>query len=129
MKLIVAVNKLGYIGLDGKLPWGHCKDDLNHFKELTINSKLLVGSTTYNTLPKLKDREILVVGKDFLSLDKALSLNPDWLIGGGKMYNTLANLCDEWHISIIDNETIGDVKLELPEPTQDIKIFYYSFKP
>jgi len=129
MKLIVAVNKLGYIGLDGKLPWGKCKDDLNHFKELTINSKLLVGSTTYKTLPKLKDRDILVVGKDFLSLDEALYLNPDWLIGGGKMYNTLANLCDEWHISIIDDETIGDVKLELPEPTQDIKIFYYSFKP
>ena len=50
MKAIIAVNNIGMIGLDDKMLW-HCKDDLIHFKNLTYNSRLLVGFITQQGLP------------------------------------------------------------------------------
>lgn len=127
MKLIVAKNKLNHIGLNGGLPWT-CKEDLRHFKRLTINDKLLVGSKTYESMPKLPNREIIVVGKNYLSLDEALAQEPDWLIGGATMYKELAYLCTEWHISEIRNcYTKGDTLLELPEPPKGCIIYHYYF--
>ena len=59
MKAIIAKNKLGYIGIDGELPW-KSKEDLKHFKELTMGGKLLVGYTTAQKLPTLFGREVIV---------------------------------------------------------------------
>lgn len=59
MRTIIARNNLGYIGLNGKLPW-KSREDLLHFKQLTMNSTLLVGYKTYQTLPKLKYRTVIV---------------------------------------------------------------------
>ena len=33
MKAVIAMNKLGYIGLNGSLPW-KSSDDLKHFNDL-----------------------------------------------------------------------------------------------
>jgi len=46
MKLIVAVNSLNYIGLDGEIPW-YCREDLHHFKTQTLDTTCLVGRKTY----------------------------------------------------------------------------------
>jgi hypothetical protein len=59
MKAIVAVNNLFYIGKDNILLWS-CSDDLKHFKNLTMGSKLLVGYNTSLTLPRLKNREMFI---------------------------------------------------------------------
>jgi dihydrofolate reductase len=127
MKLIAAVNKLGYIGLNNTIPW-KCTEDLRHFKKMTLNQKLLVGRKTYESLPPFKNRELLIVGKDYLTLEQALELKPDWVIGGATIYKQLALLCDEWHISTIrNNNVIGDTLLELPQPTKNIKIYHYYF--
>ena len=42
MKAIVAVNNLGFIGLDDKLLW-YNKEDLKHFKNMTDGSTLTSG--------------------------------------------------------------------------------------
>ena len=72
MKVIIAVNKNGYIGKDDKLPW-RCKEDLKHFKEMTMGCKLLVGRTTYESMPKLEGREMIVVGTSYNTLKDALA--------------------------------------------------------
>lgn len=39
------------IGKDGDLPWPILRSDLLHFRELTLNSAVLMGSATYFSLP------------------------------------------------------------------------------
>lgn len=135
MKLIVAVNNLGVIGrFDGKIPW-KCKEDMKHFKNLTLTSdireipKLLCGRKTFETFPKkgLPFRELIVVSHLGLSLDEALKLNLDWVIGGGEIYKQTILFCDELHISLIDNNSEGDVFFEIPKNFKG-KVFYYNFK-
>lgn len=40
------------IGNDGVLPWPKLSADLKSFKELTMGSPILMGSSTYNSIPK-----------------------------------------------------------------------------
>ena len=123
MKAIIAINKKGYIGKDDKLPW-KCKEDLKHFKNLTMGCKLLVGRVTYESLPKLKGREMIVVGKGYNTLEQALEKNPDWIIGGKRIYESTIHLCDELHISEINDETIGDTKIPEMKNFSGKKIIY-----
>lgn len=125
MKAIYAMNKIGYIGLNGKLPW-KSSEDLKHFKEITVDSVLVSGFNTANQLPKLSGRPIIIFDKtkpieyyDFC----------DWCIGGKKTYEALCPLFTELHISIIDDETIGDTMApDLKNLNPDCKFFYYNFK-
>ena len=48
-QLIIAINELGFIGLDNKLPW-NCPEDLKHFKKLTNNCIVIMGSKTFESL-------------------------------------------------------------------------------
>jgi len=123
MKSIIAVNNLSVIGLNNGLPW-RCKEDLQHFKKLTLNSTLLVGYNTFQTLPELKDRSIYCDsqwrGKEFVT---------DWCIGGKKTYEKYCHLFTELHISHIDDNSIGDVMFpNLSNLNPECKIFNYYFK-
>ncbi len=109
MKAIIAKNKIGFIGKNGGLPW-RCKEDLIHFKNLTMGAKLLVGRNTFETWPNLPGREIIVVGTGYNTLQEALAQKPDWVIGGKKLYESTMHLWTELHMSIINDETIGDVE-------------------
>jgi dihydrofolate reductase len=125
MKGIIAVNRKGYIGLNGKLPW-HSSDDLLHFKSLTIGCKLLVGYNTANSLPVLKEREIFVCGRNMPIIDYT---KIDWCIGGRKTYEKFCHLFDELHISHIDNAVEGDIEYpEFKSLRPECKIYHYYFK-
>jgi dihydrofolate reductase len=123
MKAIIAVNKLGYIGLNNTLPW-RCSEDLKHFKRMTDGCTLLVGYNTASEMPPLPGRTVLV---DERGLDNDVS-HIDWCIGGKKTYEKYQHLFTELHVSIIDNETIGDT--EYPnffKLNPDCKVIKYSF--
>lgn len=124
MKAIIAKNKLGYIGLDGELPW-KSKEDLKHFKELTMGGKLLVGYTTAQKLPTLFGREVIVDDET-----KQIDYNDiDWCCGGKYTYEKFCHLFTELHISIIDDETIGDTKFpDLKNLNPECRIIYHTFK-
>lgn len=102
MKAIVAVNNLGFIGLNNKLLW-KSKEDLKHFKNLTLDCKLLVGYNTFNDLPPLKNRVVVVDERN------ELITTVDWCIGGKKTYEKYCHLFTELHISHINDNQIGDV--------------------
>ena len=60
---IVAVDRQGAIGKDGKLPW-HYSADMKHFKETTISHACVMGRRTWLTLKKpLKERLNIVLSR------------------------------------------------------------------
>ena len=48
--LIWAQDHNGGIGKDGNLPW-HISEDLQNFKKVTLNSTIIMGRHTWNSLP------------------------------------------------------------------------------
>jgi dihydrofolate reductase len=125
VKAIVAVNNLGFIGLDDKLLWKN-KKDLIHFKNLTDGSKLLVGYNTAQSLPKLSNRTLIVY--DRMNLSPLVYYEADWCIGGKKTYEIFCDSFTELHISHIDNNDIGNVCFpDLTNLNPSCKIFNYYF--
>ena len=58
---IVAMDEQGGIGLNGSLPW-HIKEDLIHFKNMTLQHTILMGKKTFLSIGKaLPKRRNLVV--------------------------------------------------------------------
>jgi dihydrofolate reductase len=57
MQIIAACDDNLGIGKNGKLPWKN-RDDLKHFKYLTLGRKCVFGRKTAETLPTLPNREL-----------------------------------------------------------------------
>lgn len=146
MKLIVACNKLGYIGKGGKIPW-KCKEDMQHFKMLTTAAdinELIVGRKTFEQClggKQLPNRTMYVVGTFYYDLTGVLddlmynshflprgATRDIWVIGGKSIYDQLVPFCDEIHMSIINDNTVGDTRWEIPQGYQG-KVYYYKFEP
>jgi dihydrofolate reductase len=118
---IIAVNNGGYIGLDGKMPW-KCSADMRHFAATTADGILIVGGTTLRNDFKgdtniLPGRMIIPVGRDYHTLwgavRSACILSYDtgrkvFVAGGLSIYQQLLPLITEWHISHINDDTVGD---------------------
>ena len=125
MKAIVAVNNLGFIGLDDKLLW-YNKEDLRHFKKMTYDSTLLVGYRTAQGLPPLKNRTLITFDRREYSSTHYYEC--EWCIGGKKTYETFCDVFTELHISHIDNNDIGNVTFpNLSKLNPKCKIFNYYF--
>ncbi len=64
--IIVAHDEALGIGKNNKIPW-HIKEDLQHFKELTLHGVVIMGRKTWESLPKsvrpLPFRENVIVSK------------------------------------------------------------------
>lgn len=127
MKAIICQNAAGYIGHNGGLLW-QCKDDLQHFQRLTLGLTLLVGYNTYTSLPKLKNRTLIVDNRHALIDFEKQGI--DWCIGGKETYEKYAPFFTELHISIIENDyQIGDT----PAPNwqhlnPNCIIYHYKFQ-
>lgn len=97
---------------------------MEHFKNLTIGQKLLVGFNTAKSLPPLKGREIIVDDRSkIIDIDSI-----DWCIGGKKTYEKYCHLFTELHVSIINDTTFGDtIYPNFRNLNPDCKIIYYNF--
>ena len=136
MKAIIAVNRLGFIGLNDGLPW-KSSNDLKHFKSLTMQSSfnevpvLIAGYKTAQTLPNLKGRQVIVLPKSD-SPEYETYFNHarhiDWCIGGKATYEKLCHLFTELHISYIDDTTIGDTMMpDLSNLNPNCTIYKYYY--
>ncbi len=64
ISIIVAAAANDVIGYKGKIPW-LIKNDLKHFKELTMNKYVIMGRKTFFSLDKkLTERKIIVMSKN-----------------------------------------------------------------
>ena len=100
--LIAAVSKDKVIGKQGGIPW-KIKEDLSFFKEKTLNSPIIMGRATYNSIGRpLPNRLNIVMTRsvkntegvtEVTSVEKAIeaaSVNRDsskvYIIGGENIY-------------------------------------------
>jgi len=136
--LIAAVNRLGYIGNEGKLMY-RISEDLQRFRSLTFHHVVIMGRKTYEEIGKpLPGRVIIVLTKTFPtsfetkppqvyaapSLDEAIELATTltkmptiFIAGGGEVYKEAINIADTIHLTLVDDDTVGDVMF----PTIDKK--------
>ena len=106
--LIAALSENNVIGKDGKIPW-HIREDIKHFKELTMGHPVIMGRKTYESIPAdrrpLAGRKCIVISStathiDFPGaiiapsfLDALIEAGPDktyddvFVIGGEDVYN------------------------------------------
>jgi thymidylate synthase len=146
INIILAVDKNGGLGLKNKLPW-YISDELKIFKEKTLNSIVIVGRKTLETLPCLKDRQIFCVTRNtnnvksnndiitcFYHIEEAIeqSLKLDkkvFIIGGHQIYNyvfqKLKSIYNfKVHISFLKDSYECDTYFDI----QNLKNFYISKK-
>ena len=134
MKAILAADTDWGIGKDGTMPWPHNSDDLAWFKECTIDSTVIMGRKTWDSLPfkPLPDRQNIIVsrklnvdayyncaimGIDILKELGQHSSESTWIIGGAQLLETMIPFIDEIWISRIDEVYACDTFL----PEQSIK--------
>ncbi len=104
--LIVATDKYGGIAKDGDILW-RCPADLKFFKTMTEGSPMIMGHTTWNTLPDIvKSRRCVVLSKTWvipsyrstksvretirMALDATESM---YVIGGESIYRQFLPYC------------------------------------
>lgn len=127
--LIWAEAHNGVIGYEGTMPWT-LPEDLAHFKATTLGSAVIMGRSTWSSLPEnvrpLPGRQNIVLSRDpvfaapgaYLSkslpaaISRAAFLAPEadtvWVIGGGAIYLQAIGLADEIIVTEIDKEFRGD---------------------
>ena len=122
ISLIVAVDKKGCIGFNGKMPW-NIPEEMKHFREYTWGKSVLVGKNTFEGFKKplenrfhyiLSSKEFkgdnIEVVSDLNKLIEKFKNSDDELvvIGGAKVYNYFLEIVDKMVISVIQDEFEGD---------------------
>ena len=60
---ILATDSTGAIGAAGGLPWPRLPRDLRRFRDASMGKVCLVGRRTYDTLPALKGRRLVILSR------------------------------------------------------------------
>ena len=125
ISIIVAISKNNVIGKDNKLLW-NIPEDLKHFKEITLNSKIIMGRKTFESLPGILPKRqhiILTKNKNYKVNSKEVKIVYDFktiisdfydsdeevfVIGGGEIYNLFINYCKKLYLTKIDSIFDGD---------------------
>ena len=127
IKAVLACDEAWGIGRNGYMPWPHNSSDLKWFKQQTINTTVLMGRTTWESLPKkpLPNRRNIVVtskvidGVESFTIDqattylKSIGTEEVCIIGGAKLFSALFPYIDELHLSRIQGKY--DCDTVLPE--------------
>jgi len=112
---IVAVDRNGAIGKDGKLPW-HYPADMKFFKETTTGNACVMGYNTWLTLKKplpnrlnivlsrkaeLEQQASVVLCRDVESvLSMAKDINGDlFVMGGEQVYRSFLPYTQKWLVT------------------------------
>ena len=113
--IIAAIGKNNEIGKNGGLCF-HLKNDMEFFREKTINHKVAMGYNTWKSLPnKLKNRKNIVIyehdttGPDKIvhKIDEFINKNKDtneeiYIIGGGMIYRQFLPYAKKLYLTEID---------------------------
>ena len=129
--MIVAMTEDRVIGSKNKLPWPSIKEDMRHFKDITMGRPVIMGRKTWESIPEqyrpLPGRTNIVVtrqenltlpGSDhiFNNLEiavefaKTLDEHP-FIIGGSSLYQEGFSLADQIYLTLIKGNFEGDTYL------------------
>ncbi len=126
LKIVAALSENRVIGKDNTLPW-YFKEDLNHFKNLTYGSSVIMGRNTFESIYErlngpLPGRENIVLtsryegffeGGLFLnSLEEVLKYVSDrseaFVIGGEKVFRSFFPFVEGLELTLIRGFYEGD---------------------
>jgi len=112
VNLIAAVGKNGQLGLSGHLPWRD-KEDLLFFKHMTMNDLVIVGHNTFQHLPILPGRTIMIDQPDRSQEDVLREISNDlwetvWIAGGAKTYSRWMPFVRRFFVTQIDYDGPAD---------------------
>ena len=116
LNIIVAISENNAIGIAGDLLC-YLPNDLKHFKELTSGATVVMGKTTFFSLPRrpLPNRRNIVLTRDETfthegtevahSIQQIQQMIADdkkiFIIGGGQVYQQFMNQVDRLYITLI----------------------------
>ena len=131
--LIVAIGEKNEIGVRGTLPW-HLSEDLKYFKRVTSGYPVIMGRTTYFSLPfrPLKGRKniVLNLGGDPIpevicanSFEEAFAAaepcEKSFIMGGASVYRAAIDMMDRLFITHV-HTTVPEADAFFPEINPDI---------
>ena len=151
---IIASNEIDVIGKNNSMPW-HIPEDLQHFRELTINNVVIMGRKTYDSLPNggLPKRTNIVLTKtpelyvnvsnqseeDLFycnmenleeKLKKIKEIYPKkriFIIGGSEIYEYFLPLYSKIHLTKVSNKIKGDAYNPLTDETLENEGFIATY--
>lgn len=142
LNMIVAMTKDGLIGKDNSLPWNY-PEDLQHFKDETMGSIVVMGRKTWDSLPikPLPGRINMVLTNDenwrhpgayrttFAQVMKLKQKNLSiWVMGGVEIYKLFFNVTDRIVLSYISKEYEGNMYFPYPLNAITNKFEFYNGK-
>lgn len=77
---ILAIDSTGAIGAAGGLPWPRLPRDMRRFRDATMGKVCLVGRRTYDTLPNLHGRRVVMLTRHRFynhDVERTLAVNPN----------------------------------------------------
>ena len=119
IKFVVAYSENRVIGIENQMPW-YLPNDFRHFKQLTLNQRVLMGRKTYESIGRpLPQREMVVLSRnpDFQSdyaqrissLEALFPLQHDlYVIGGAEIYRLLLAKAEVIYATEVKTTLVGD---------------------
>ena len=142
LELIVALADNFVIGINKEIPW-HLSEDLKHFKAVTLNSNIVMGRRTFESIGRpLPKRRNIVISRDkslcekgvevVSSLDEACRLVEKEpkngfpcdrliVIGGERLYKEALPKAKVLHLTRIHQSFAGDTYFPRKREAQGIK--------
>ena len=135
--LIWAQDINGGIGKKGELPW-YISEDLKKFKEITLNSTIIMGRKTWDSLkiqPLPKRRNIVLSTKSNLEIEtyksitecinhlKKEKLKKVFVIGGAQIYKAFYDFSSYLHITFV-KKSASNIDTFFPISLSKIKTNY-----
>ena len=126
---LVAMAKNRVIGVNNDLPW-NLPDDLNHFKQYTLNKPIVMGRKTFESIGKpLPQRKNIVISRSlseiegvnvFSEVEDGIAFANQYnekhqledeviIIGGAQIFNETLPMMNRLVLTQVDCEIAGDV--------------------
>ncbi|MDX1702100.1 MAG: dihydrofolate reductase, partial [Melioribacteraceae bacterium] len=115
--IVAAVAQNGVIGNNNRIPWDS-REELRNFRDITLNSPIIFGSKTYDSLKKKLDKRLNIVisstPERYRSNNEVISFNSlknayyylrknnyekVYICGGGRIYRNSIKHAEEMIIS------------------------------
>jgi dihydrofolate reductase len=129
---VVARDRHGVIGKDGRLPW-RLPDDMRHVRDLTVGKPLIMGRRTFDSIGRpLPNRVSIVLTRNpafrcdgclvARTPEEALALAGDApeiiVFGGAGVFRDFLPRADRIYLTEVDTEAVGDTYFPALDPLQ-----------
>lgn len=140
---VLASTKDGVIGLNNRLPW-NIPADLQVFKQITLNKKILMGRKTFLSLGskplpkrinyvltsnlnyKVNNPEVIIC-YDYKKIIKNFANNENddiYIIGGSQIFKIFQEYATFVYLNIIKKSYSGDTKIDLQALLINFSLIY-----